>query len=204
MARTRVDALCDAFLCASGPPSGVEHHAVPVPPHRSCASRVHLSLSRPVGACTSLPAPTCRRASTQSRKGPPSVSRQASIASPARSRPGSKFPTLDLRAGAVIDGQNGGFIGIDGPDAPADQPGTIILGGVFQHFGNASSPIWVTPMIVRRNGVVDGTEFRDNFNSRSHGAGRQRPRGPCVHPSQRSVRAERHACPASVALGRRA
>jgi parallel beta-helix repeat protein len=78
---------------------------------------------------------------------------------------GSKFPTLDLRAGAVIDGQNGGFIGIDGPDGPADRPGTIILGGVFQHFGNATSPGWVQPVIVRRNGVVDGTEFRDNFNS---------------------------------------
>jgi hypothetical protein len=78
---------------------------------------------------------------------------------------GSRFPTLDLRTGAVIDGQNGGFIGIGGPDPPADQPGTVILGGVFQHFGNASSPIWVSPVIVRRNGVVDGTEFRDNFNS---------------------------------------
>ena len=77
---------------------------------------------------------------------------------------GNKFPTLDLRAGAVIDGQNGGFIGIDGPDGPADQPGTVILGGVFQHFGNANSPSWVQPVIVRRNGLVDGTEFRDNFN----------------------------------------
>ena len=46
-----------------------------------------------------------------------------------------------------------------------NQPGTIILGGVFQHFGNASSPIWVQPLIVRSNGLVDGTEFRDNFNS---------------------------------------
>jgi parallel beta-helix repeat protein len=65
----------------------------------------------------------------------------------------------------VIDGQNGGFIGINGPDAPADKPGTIILGGVFQHFGNADSPEAVQPMVVRRNGLVDGAEFKDNFNS---------------------------------------
>jgi len=75
-----------------------------------------------------------------------------------------KFPTLDLRAGAVIDGQNGGFIGINGPDGPADQPGTRILGGIFQHFGNANAPIWVQPLVVRRNGLIDGTEFRDNFS----------------------------------------
>ena len=65
----------------------------------------------------------------------------------------------------MIDGQNGGFVGIGGPEAPAGQPGTVILGGVFQHFGNASAPSWVSPVIVRRNGVVDGTEFRDNFNA---------------------------------------
>jgi hypothetical protein len=76
-----------------------------------------------------------------------------------------RFPTLDLRAGAVIDGQDGGFIGINGLDAPGNQRGTVILGGVFQHFGNASSPIWTQPVIVRRNGLVDGTEFRENFNS---------------------------------------
>lgn len=78
---------------------------------------------------------------------------------------GDKFPVLDLRAGAIIDGQNGGFIGIDGPNPPADQRGTIVLGGVFQHFGNAASPSWVAPIIVRRNSVVNGTEFRENFNS---------------------------------------
>jgi Right handed beta helix region len=78
---------------------------------------------------------------------------------------GQKFPTLDLRAGAVIDGQNRGFIGITGPDGPADKPGTTILGGVFQHFGNASAPSWVSPLIVRRNGVVKGTEFKENFNA---------------------------------------
>jgi hypothetical protein len=78
---------------------------------------------------------------------------------------GDRFPTLDLRAGAVIDGQNGGFVGIDGPDAPVGQSGTVVLGGVFQHFGNAASPIWASPMIVRRNGVVDGSEFTENFNA---------------------------------------
>jgi hypothetical protein len=76
-----------------------------------------------------------------------------------------KFPKLDLRAGAVIDGQNGAFVGINGPDAAGSQPGTVILGGVFQHFGNAIAPIWTSPIIVRRNGLVQGTVFTDNANS---------------------------------------
>jgi parallel beta-helix repeat protein len=76
---------------------------------------------------------------------------------------GDKFPRLDLRAGAVIDGQNGGFTGINGSDPPADKPGTTILGGVFQHFGNADAE-GAAPVVVRRNGVVVGTEFRENFN----------------------------------------
>jgi len=78
---------------------------------------------------------------------------------------GNEFPRLDLRAGAVIDGENGGFVGIDGANAPPDQPGTVIMGGVFQHFGNESAPSWVSPAIVGRNGVVVGTEFKDNFNA---------------------------------------
>jgi parallel beta-helix repeat protein len=78
---------------------------------------------------------------------------------------GSKFPRLDLRAGAVIDGQNGAFVGINGADAPGDQRGTVILGGVFQHFGNGSAPGSVSPVIVHRNWVVVGSEFRDNFNA---------------------------------------
>src|SRR4029450_322849 len=61
------------------------------------------------------------------------------------------------------DGQNGSFVGIDGPDAPANRPGTTILGGVFQHFGNANAE-GAAPVIVRRNGVVVGTEFKENFN----------------------------------------
>jgi parallel beta-helix repeat protein len=76
---------------------------------------------------------------------------------------GDKFPRLDLRAGAVIDGQNGGFTGINGSDPPADRPGTTILGGVFQHFGNANAE-GAAPVVVKRNGVVVGTEFRENFN----------------------------------------
>ena len=78
---------------------------------------------------------------------------------------GNKFPRLDLRAGAVIDGQNGAFVGINGADAPRDQRGTVILGGVFQHFGNGSAPSWMSPVIVNRNWVVVGTEFKDNFNA---------------------------------------
>jgi hypothetical protein len=76
---------------------------------------------------------------------------------------GNKFPRLDLRAGAVIDGQNGGFTGINGSEPPADKRGTTILGGVFQHFGNANAE-GAAPVVVRRNGVVVGTEFRSNFN----------------------------------------
>ena len=76
-----------------------------------------------------------------------------------------RFPILDLRAGAVIDGQNGAFIGFDGVDPPPDEAGTIVLGGVFQHFGNSTSPSWVTPIIVRRNSAVVGTEFTKNFNA---------------------------------------
>jgi parallel beta-helix repeat protein len=76
---------------------------------------------------------------------------------------GDRFPRLDLRAGAVIDGQNGGFTGINGSDPPADKRGTAILGGVFQHFGNANAE-GAAPVVVRRNGLVVGTEFRENFN----------------------------------------
>jgi len=78
---------------------------------------------------------------------------------------GRKFPRLDLRAGAVIDGQDGAFVGINGAGAPRDQRGTVILGGVFQHFGNEAAPTWVSPVIVGRNWVVVGTEFKDNFNA---------------------------------------
>jgi hypothetical protein len=78
---------------------------------------------------------------------------------------GSKFPRLDLRAGAVIDGQNGAFVGISGADAPGDQRGTVILGGVFQHFGNEAAPDWVSPVVLHRNWVVVGSEFKDNFDA---------------------------------------
>ncbi len=78
---------------------------------------------------------------------------------------GEKFPTLNLRSGAVIDGQGGSFLGINGAVARADRPGTIILGGTFQHFGNAGAPIWVSPFIVGQNWIVKGTEFKENFNA---------------------------------------
>ena len=77
----------------------------------------------------------------------------------------TKHPTLDLRSGAVIDGQGGDFIGIDGNDARRGDRGTIILGGVFQNFGNENAPTWLSPFIVRSNWVVKGTEFRRNFNT---------------------------------------
>ena len=65
----------------------------------------------------------------------------------------------------MIDGQNGGFFAIDGQFSPANQPGTVVLGGVFQHFGNASAPTWIAPVIMGRNSVINGTEFRQNFNA---------------------------------------
>jgi hypothetical protein len=74
---------------------------------------------------------------------------------------GDKPLTFDLRAGAIIDGQGGNFIGLDGPRA-GTRP-TIILGGVFQHFGNATSPGWMTPIVTRPNWVIDGSEFRYNY-----------------------------------------
>jgi hypothetical protein len=77
----------------------------------------------------------------------------------------NRYPTLDLRAGAVIDGQNRGFAGITGEDAPAGEQGLRILGGIFQHFGNAASPSWVAPLILHDRGVVEGTEFKENFNA---------------------------------------
>ena len=78
---------------------------------------------------------------------------------------GQKFPTFDLRSGALIDGQNGGFTGISGVDAPAGRRGAVILGGTFQHFGNANGPSWVAPVILSAGWVVKGSEFRENFNS---------------------------------------
>ncbi len=51
------------------------------------------------------------------------------------------------------------------PTRHGDQRGTVILGGVFQHFGNGSAPSWVSPVIVHRNWVVVGSEFKDNFNA---------------------------------------
>jgi hypothetical protein len=78
---------------------------------------------------------------------------------------GDRFPRLDLRAGAVIDGQNGDFVGINGVETPPGRRGTVILGGVFQHFGNAGAPGYIQPVVVRRNMLVHGTEFRENFNT---------------------------------------
>jgi parallel beta-helix repeat protein len=68
---------------------------------------------------------------------------------------GNKFPRLDLRAGAILDGQNGDFDSFNGLQAPRDKPGMIVLGGVFQHFRSG--------LTLARNAVVDGTEFRENF-----------------------------------------
>src|SRR4030095_8168944 len=50
--------------------------------------------------------------------------------------------TLDLRAGAILDGGNGGFTGI------GSGPGLTIRGGVFQHFGNSGSPGYTSPLIL--------------------------------------------------------
>ena len=74
-----------------------------------------------------------------------------------------KRPIFDLRAGVVIDGGDGDFVGIAGLDGA--HLGARVMGGVFQHFGNEAAPDWVAPLILRDDGVVVGTEFKDNFNA---------------------------------------
>jgi len=76
---------------------------------------------------------------------------------------GTKHPVLDLRSGAIIDGQNGSFSGINGEGAPDGGRGTTILGGTFRHFGNAQAPL-STPVVMNDNWLVKGTEFTDNFD----------------------------------------
>ena len=105
---------------------------------------------------------------------------------------GEKFPTLDLRAGAVIDGQNGSFIGINGPDAPAGRSGTIILGGVVPAFRQRELPDLDPALVVRRNGVVEGTEFRENFNMGLTVQGDNARVVRHLHAPQRALRAQRH------------
>ena len=164
------------------------------PPSRPIApaSASILSSSRPVGACTSLPATTCRRASTQSRKGPPSVSRQASIASPARSDTGKQVPHArpssrrrhrrperglhrDRRSGRARRPARHGH---PGRRLPALRQRKLPDLGATPH------------RPPQRAGGRD--RVQGQLQQWPHGAGRQRPRGPCVHPSQRSVRDQRH------------
>jgi hypothetical protein len=80
---------------------------------------------------------------------------------------GTKALTFDFRAGAdpdaVLDGNSGGFIGFTGA-GPPDATGTSYLGGVFQHFGNATAPLYAKPIIMQANDLVDGGEFRLNYN----------------------------------------
>jgi hypothetical protein len=78
---------------------------------------------------------------------------------------GNKFPRLDLRAGAVIDGGNGEFVGISGLGAPDGKRGTIILGGTFQNFGNATSLPRISPINMKGNWIIRGTELSQNFNA---------------------------------------
>jgi hypothetical protein len=78
---------------------------------------------------------------------------------------GTKHPILDLRSGATIDGQHGSFFGVFGEGAPNRRRGTSILGGVFQHFGNANAPLTATPILVNDNWLVKGSEFTNNFDS---------------------------------------
>jgi hypothetical protein len=40
----------------------------------------------------------------------------------------------------------------------------IVLGGVFQHFGNGGN-LSVAALALKRNAVVDGSEFRENFGA---------------------------------------
>jgi parallel beta-helix repeat protein len=77
---------------------------------------------------------------------------------------GSKHPLLDFRSGAIFDGGRGGFAGIQGGGAVHGR-GTVILGGIFQHFGSANAPSWISSIVMNDRWLVRGTEFRDNFNT---------------------------------------
>jgi hypothetical protein len=76
---------------------------------------------------------------------------------------GNKSPRLDLRAGAVIDGGNGDFVGITG--LGDRKRGTIILGGTFQNFGNVNSLQRISPVNMKENWIIKGSELRQNFNA---------------------------------------
>jgi Right handed beta helix region len=78
---------------------------------------------------------------------------------------GNKFPRLDLRAGAVIDGGNGDFVGITGVGAPDRMQGTVIVGGIFENFGNVNSLQRISPVNMQENWVIKGSELRQNFNA---------------------------------------
>jgi hypothetical protein len=56
---------------------------------------------------------------------------------------GTEVPTLDLRAGAVIDGQNEGSSGSTVPTVPATGR-DLDPGRGLSHFGNAGAPSWVS------------------------------------------------------------
>jgi Right handed beta helix region len=78
---------------------------------------------------------------------------------------GDSFPRLDLRAGAVIDGGDGDFVGVSGMGAPEGQRGTIILGGTFEHFGNVNSLPRIAPINMADRWILKATELRNNFNA---------------------------------------
>ena len=150
------------------------------------------------------PGSTCRGVRVRSRRRPADTHRRqpaedhllfrgrASIASPARSRPGDKFPTVrpssrrrhrrperglhrDRRPGRARRPTRDGH---PGRRVPAlRQRGLPELGDARHR----------SPQRAGRGDRVQG-----QLQQRPYGPGRQRPRGPSVHPSQRSVRAERH------------
>jgi hypothetical protein len=74
---------------------------------------------------------------------------------------GIKFPRLDLRAGAVIDGQHRAFAGINGADAPPGLARNGSWGRLPALWQRERPELGVPPSQL----LVVGFELKDNFNS---------------------------------------
>ena len=77
---------------------------------------------------------------------------------------GAGFPHFDLRAAPSSTARAVSFIGIDGPDAPDESTRHGRPGWRLSTLREREFPHWVQPLVVRGNGLVVGTELRNNFN----------------------------------------
>ena len=115
---------------------------------------------------------------------------------------GSKFPRLDLRAGAVIDGQNGAFVGINGAGRASGPAGNGHPGRRLPALRQRERPeLGVAGHRRIATGWSWGTEFKDNFNAGLAIQGDDARVSRRQHPPQRQIRVGRHrsaciGCPA--------